>query len=357
MKGYQYPFLYHRPTGRFVPLAKLKTTAPDGICRVDLHPRLSRSARTKSIDATYEGLNCIACFCECQAPGASARRKCLVFPWSLEDDSSRLASSGRHHAPQTRSIAPAALTKIGSSPIAGGMADGGPARQARAPLEFSPADRRADRAGAGGRIDGKDLVAGGVSRPMSGHRQLHGRHAAGRPLERRVRGLRLSLPFERRPPGGRRPNGLSQLQFRQPPGGSQATAGGTGADRSIGIRVSLAEAMGNRRLSPPRASKRPSGQTDCRPPGRDHPDPQRRRVRGRAAAAQDVAPATGDAGPRPRQRLCPRPGSRPEILAQGPRDPVGPRTDVGPIRRTPRRTRSIGLSSRTILTALPWGPT
>jgi hypothetical protein len=56
VKEYQYLFLYHKPTKRFVPLAKLKSTARDGIYRVDLHPRLSRDARLISIDATHEGL-------------------------------------------------------------------------------------------------------------------------------------------------------------------------------------------------------------------------------------------------------------------------------------------------------------
>jgi hypothetical protein len=55
VKGYQYLFLYHKPTKRFVPLAKLKSTALDGIFRVDLHPRLSRNSRIVSIDATHEG--------------------------------------------------------------------------------------------------------------------------------------------------------------------------------------------------------------------------------------------------------------------------------------------------------------
>jgi hypothetical protein len=54
--GYQYLFLYHRPGKLFVPLAKLKSTAADGIYRVDLHPRFSRDGRLVSIDATHEGL-------------------------------------------------------------------------------------------------------------------------------------------------------------------------------------------------------------------------------------------------------------------------------------------------------------
>jgi hypothetical protein len=54
--GYQYLFMYHIPTKRFVPLAKLKSTAPLGVYRVDLHPRMSHSGRIISIDATHEGL-------------------------------------------------------------------------------------------------------------------------------------------------------------------------------------------------------------------------------------------------------------------------------------------------------------
>ena len=56
VEGYQYLFLYHIPTKQFVPLAKLKSTAPTNIYRVDLHPRLSRDRRMVSIDATHEGL-------------------------------------------------------------------------------------------------------------------------------------------------------------------------------------------------------------------------------------------------------------------------------------------------------------
>jgi hypothetical protein len=61
LAGYQYLFLYHRPTGRFVPLARLKSTAehvPNFTAeyRVDLHPRFSRDGRIVCIDSTYEGL-------------------------------------------------------------------------------------------------------------------------------------------------------------------------------------------------------------------------------------------------------------------------------------------------------------
>ena len=59
--GYQYLFLYHRPTKLFVPLAKLKSTAEDvpnftAEYRVDLHPRFSPDGRTLCIDSTCEGL-------------------------------------------------------------------------------------------------------------------------------------------------------------------------------------------------------------------------------------------------------------------------------------------------------------
>lgn len=59
--GYQYLFLYHRPTKLFVPLARLKSTAENvpnftGEYRVDLHPRFSRDGRKLCIDATHEGL-------------------------------------------------------------------------------------------------------------------------------------------------------------------------------------------------------------------------------------------------------------------------------------------------------------
>jgi hypothetical protein len=37
-------------------LGKLKSTAPGGVYRVDLHPRASRDGRMLSIDSTHEGL-------------------------------------------------------------------------------------------------------------------------------------------------------------------------------------------------------------------------------------------------------------------------------------------------------------
>lgn len=43
LDGFQYLFLYHRPSEKFVPLAKLKSTAAHrGIHRVDLHARTRR---------------------------------------------------------------------------------------------------------------------------------------------------------------------------------------------------------------------------------------------------------------------------------------------------------------------------
>jgi hypothetical protein len=53
--GYQYLFLYHRPTKVFIPLARLKNTAPAGIYRVDFHNRCSRNGRVLSFDSSYEG--------------------------------------------------------------------------------------------------------------------------------------------------------------------------------------------------------------------------------------------------------------------------------------------------------------
>ena len=56
ISGSQYLFMYHIPTKRFVPLAKLKSTAPTNTYRVDLHPRLSRNGRIVCVDATCEDL-------------------------------------------------------------------------------------------------------------------------------------------------------------------------------------------------------------------------------------------------------------------------------------------------------------
>jgi len=57
LKGVQHLFLFHKPTKRFVPIARLKgNAAHDGIFRVDLHARCSRDGRKIAIDATHEKL-------------------------------------------------------------------------------------------------------------------------------------------------------------------------------------------------------------------------------------------------------------------------------------------------------------
>jgi hypothetical protein len=57
LNGYQHVVLFHRATRMFVPLAKLKSTAPVGtLHRVDIHARTSRDGRTVCIDGSHEGL-------------------------------------------------------------------------------------------------------------------------------------------------------------------------------------------------------------------------------------------------------------------------------------------------------------
>jgi hypothetical protein len=57
LQSVQHVVLYHRPTKLFIPLAKLKNTAPvGGIHRVDIHARTTRDGRTVCIDASHEGL-------------------------------------------------------------------------------------------------------------------------------------------------------------------------------------------------------------------------------------------------------------------------------------------------------------
>src|SRR6185503_11659260 len=53
--GYQYLLLFHRPSKQYVPLAKLKNTAPAGIYRVDFHNRSNRNGRVLCFDSSYEG--------------------------------------------------------------------------------------------------------------------------------------------------------------------------------------------------------------------------------------------------------------------------------------------------------------
>lgn len=57
LDGVQHLVLFHRPTRLFIPLARLKNTAPVGTpYRVDLHARTTRDGRAVCIDASHEGL-------------------------------------------------------------------------------------------------------------------------------------------------------------------------------------------------------------------------------------------------------------------------------------------------------------
>lgn len=63
MDGYIHLYMYHLPSKRLVPLAKLETHLnrkqalnAAGYFRIDLHPRFSPDGRTASIDSSHEGL-------------------------------------------------------------------------------------------------------------------------------------------------------------------------------------------------------------------------------------------------------------------------------------------------------------
>ena len=63
MDGYIHLYMYHRPSQRLVPLAKLETHLKRkqvfkaaGYYRIDLHPRFTPDGRTVSIDSSHEGL-------------------------------------------------------------------------------------------------------------------------------------------------------------------------------------------------------------------------------------------------------------------------------------------------------------
>jgi len=55
INGYNYLFLFHIPSRRYVPLAKLRDTSFGGLFRIDLQGRTSRNGRKLCIDASHEG--------------------------------------------------------------------------------------------------------------------------------------------------------------------------------------------------------------------------------------------------------------------------------------------------------------
>jgi len=56
LDGYQYLYMYHIPTKKFIALGKFKSKSNTGIFRLDLHPRFSPDGNFLAIDSNHEGL-------------------------------------------------------------------------------------------------------------------------------------------------------------------------------------------------------------------------------------------------------------------------------------------------------------